>query len=104
MIQSRNILSRGLTGEKCTKAIRQYRRENGSRTYTTEYFVTPVTAMDERKEIIWSAHHDAIPGDDTYFIEERKALNVGGYILICSTKYYTSKECFEEESRRVGYK
>jgi hypothetical protein len=104
MIQTRNILSRGLTGEKCTKAVRYHYSENGKRVYTTDYFVTPVTTMDERQEIIWDAYHDAIPGIDKYFIEERKALNVGGYILICRTKYYTSKECFEEEVRRVRYK
>ena len=98
MIQARNILSRGLTGEKYIKLIHHCYNNKGKRTYTIAYSVKPIVLFD--KQFVWSAYHDDIPGENSCWREEEKIMNIGTYALMCRTRYFTSKAVFEHENSK----
>ncbi len=95
MIQARNILSRGLTGEKYKKDIRKYRDRNNNNRIHIKYLVTPITLLDS-KQFIWDAFSFQTPDEDSIWRLERNIVNWGGYVILCKTNYFTSKEIFNE--------
>ena len=98
MIQARNILSRGLTGEKYVKRI-YHCYNKGKRVRCIDYAVKPIILFDN-KQFVFSAYHTDIPGEDSCWREEEKIMNIGTYALMCRTRYFTSKAVFEHENSK----
>ena len=102
IIQSRNVISRGLTGEEYLKYIRIVKQKGQSVKYSSDWSVEPVGAF-EKNMLIFCAYHDDIPGDSDIWIEEKRALNCTGYALMCRTKFFVSPDSFTEIKRYVKY-
>lgn len=102
MIQTRNILSRGLTGEEYQKYTRVVKEKGRAVRYHSDWSVEPVGAFD-KDTIVFNAYHDEMPDIHGVWVEEKRALNCTGYALMCRTKFFVSPDSFAEIKRYVKY-
>ena len=102
MIQARNTLSRGLTGEEYQKYTRVVKKNGKVVKHHSDWSVEPVGCFDD-DTLIFCVYNDDVPGKNGMWIEEKRALNCGGYVLICRTKFFVSPYSFKEIKRYVKY-